>query len=129
MRAIDTNIIVRALAHDDPVQTAAVERLLAGGDLYVPLTVLLEAEWVLRTLYAQPPTRLIAALRNFVSLPGIAVERPAVAARALDDADGGMDFADALHLAGAAHCAAFVSFDVRLRKAAVRLGRLPVTMP
>jgi predicted nucleic acid-binding protein len=41
----------------------------------------------------------------------------------------GMDFADALHLATAAGCAAFASFDRRLAKAAKRLSQIAVRHP
>ena len=40
-----------------------------------------------------------------------------------------LDFADALHLAGAAHCDAFATFDRRLVKAATRVGAIPVRAP
>jgi predicted nucleic-acid-binding protein len=50
MRAIDTNILVRALVRDDAVQSAKAEALLQGDEqLYVPVTVILELEWVLRS--------------------------------------------------------------------------------
>jgi predicted nucleic acid-binding protein len=40
-----------------------------------------------------------------------------------------MDFADALHLAAAEGCTAFVSFDQRFAKAAKRLGQMEVRHP
>jgi predicted nucleic acid-binding protein len=49
--------------------------------------------------------------------------------QALDGTDAGMDFADALHLAGSSHCEAFASFDRKLAKASKRLGALPVLEP
>ena len=51
MIGIDTNIIVRMITRDDPVQTAIVDRILddAGTEwLYVSLVVLAELAWVLR---------------------------------------------------------------------------------
>ncbi len=48
---------------------------------------------------------------------------------ALDWAAEGMDLADAMHLAGARDCAAFVSFDRALAKTADRLSALPVVEP
>jgi predicted nucleic acid-binding protein len=54
---------------------------------------------------------------------------PAVLIQALDWADRGMDFADALHLASAADCDAFASFDAELRRTAAKLGALTVRAP
>jgi predicted nucleic-acid-binding protein len=56
MASLDTNILVRYLFEDDPQQLAAAKRLLraairAGETLFVPITVLLELEWVLRSNY------------------------------------------------------------------------------
>lgn len=49
MRAIDTNILVRLVARDEPEQLRiAAEIVEAGGVLVLP-TVLLETEWVLRS--------------------------------------------------------------------------------
>jgi predicted nucleic-acid-binding protein len=41
----------------------------------------------------------------------------------------GMDFADALDLAAAEGCTAFISFDQRLAKAAKRLSQMEVRQP
>ena len=50
-------------------------------------------------------------------------------AQALDWMEGGMDFAGALHLAKAARCDAFVSFDRRLARVTVRHGAVKVREP
>jgi predicted nucleic acid-binding protein len=56
----------------------------------------------------------------------VTLEDPALAATALDSRAEGMDFADALHLAKAEGCTAFVSFDQRYAKAAKRLSQMEV---
>jgi predicted nucleic acid-binding protein len=43
--------------------------------------------------------------------------------------EAGLDFADALHLAKAAGCEAFVTFDQRFARAATRLGAVQVRAP
>ncbi len=48
---VDTNIIVRLLTHDDPVQSAKADALFKKDHLFIPDTVLLETEWVLRYAY------------------------------------------------------------------------------
>ena len=44
MRALDTNVLVRALVHDDPVQGRRAEVCLNAQPVYVPVTVILELE-------------------------------------------------------------------------------------
>ena len=72
-----------------------------------------KSEWVLRSVYGLSRTEVAAALRAFAGLPGLSVESPAVLSEALDHAERGMDFADALHLGAAARCEALLTFDLR----------------
>ena len=122
MRAVDTNVLVRFLAGDDPDQSPKARALVEAGDLLVPLTVMLEAEWVLRSVYGHKGSQVAAALRAFAGLPGVSVEAPERLATALDRAEAGMDFADALHLGGAEGCEALLTFDRRFVKAARAMG-------
>ena len=55
MIAADTNVIVRLLTDDEPRQTAQARRLFETETIFLPKTVLLEAEWVLRRLYRLDP--------------------------------------------------------------------------
>jgi predicted nucleic-acid-binding protein len=49
MIAVDSNVLARYLLNDDPEQTKASVRLLAGRELIdVPLSVWLELVWVLQ---------------------------------------------------------------------------------
>ena len=50
MRAVDTNVLVRLLARDDPEQVSRAEAFVARG-AWVPLLVLAEAVWVLDSVY------------------------------------------------------------------------------
>jgi predicted nucleic-acid-binding protein len=129
VRAVDTNVVVRFLAGDDPAQTASARQLIEGGDIFVSTSVLLETEWVLRRGYGFTAARLVRALRDFAGLPGVALEDPQLAARALDWAEQGLDFADALHLGAAQGCTAFLSFDRKLAKAAAGMSDLKVVSP
>lgn len=129
MRAIDTNILVRFLTRDDPAQATKASKVVEAGDLFVATTVLLEAEWVLRSAYGIPADRIVAALRAFAGLPGVALEDAPLAASALDLAETGMDFADALHLARAQGCTAFLTFDRRLVKRAAGVAGVEVLEP
>lgn len=129
MRSVDTNVVVRFLTDDEPRQAARARAVVAAGDLYLTLTVLLETEWVLRVTYGLARTKVIGLLRTFCGLPGIEVENGEVATTALDWADTGLEFADALHLAGSGSCAAFVSFDPALTRRAKGLSLVPVVEP
>jgi predicted nucleic-acid-binding protein len=129
VRAIDTNVVVRFLTNDDKRQARAARDAIAGGDILIPTTVLLESEWVLRGAYGFTGADIVAAMRGLVGLPGVAAENPANLAQALDWMSRGMDFADALHLSSATGCSAFLTFDHRLVKAAAKLAPLAVQAP
>ena len=129
MLAIDTNVIVRYLTGDQPGQFAKAKALIDGEDVFVCTTVLLETEWVLRSVYGYGPAQLAGALRAFAGLPRITLEDPTLAAKALDWMINGVDFADALHLAKAVGCDAFISFDRRFAAAANAVSEVRVREP
>ena len=129
MLAVDTNVIVRYLTRDDSEQFAKANALISGEDVYVCTTVLLETEWVLRRGYRFGREQVIAALGAFAGLPRVTLEDPASTAKALDWTLRGMDFADALHVAKAQGCEAFVSFDQRLAAAANAISDVKIRTP
>lgn len=122
MLAIDTNLIVRYLTGDHAKQSARARALIDGEPVFVAITVLLEVEWVLRSAYAYQAADVARALRVFAGLPTATVEDGAMVAAALDLAEKGMDFADALHLTRTGHCEGVVTFDRKLVKAAKAVG-------
>lgn len=111
MIAIDANVIVRYVTGDHPEQSARARELIDGNPVFVALTVMLEAEWVLRSVYAFGAAEVARALRSFAGLPNVTVADAGVVATALDLAEKGMDFADALHLGLSADCEGFATFD------------------
>jgi predicted nucleic-acid-binding protein len=123
--AIDTNLVVRLLVVDDVDQADRAEAVLRGGSVLVPKTVLLECEWVLRSGYGIAGPEIAGGLRRLLGLPGVTVEDAPAVARALDWYEGGLDFADALHLASAAGAARFATFDRVLIRRARRLDDAP----
>ena len=48
MIALDTNVLARFYLNDEPVQARVAARLLMEEDIFIPKTVLLELEWVMR---------------------------------------------------------------------------------
>ena len=129
MLAIDTNVLVRYLTGDHPEQSPKARALVDAHDIFVPLTVMLETEWVLRSAYGFAAVQVATALRAFAGLPHVTVEHPARLAQALHRAGNGMDFADALHLGGVEHCDALLTFDKRFIKAALAAGIDTVRAP
>jgi predicted nucleic-acid-binding protein len=122
MLAVDTNLVVRYLAGDHPRQSARARKVIDDAEVFVSITVMLEVEWVLRSVYEYQPEDVCRALRAFAGLPGVRVEDETLVATALDRVQRGMDFADALHLGKAGHCEAMVTFDRRFIKAAEAAG-------
>ena len=111
--AADTNILLRGVLRDDPVQSHLAERALESAELVViSVPVLCEFVWVLRQDYKKPPSDIAAAIRVLMDSPNAVMNQPAVeAGLALLDAGG--DFADGAiayegHWLGADE---FVSFD------------------
>ncbi len=122
MLGIDTNLIVRYLTGDHPRQSQRARKLIDGQPVFAAVTVILEVEWVLRSTYGYGAADVAQALRAFAGLPTVTVEDEPAVATALDLAEKGIDFADALHLIKSAHCDGFASFDRRLIKAAKAAG-------
>lgn len=117
---VDTNVWVRYVTNDDPVQARrAVKLLSAAGAVFVPKTVLLELEWVLRAAYGLPGPAIMKAMLHILGLPFVSAEQSGQVAQALGWYRDGLDFADALHVAGCGTVESFHSFDTDL----VRKGR------
>jgi predicted nucleic-acid-binding protein len=129
MIAIDTNVVVRFLVADDLDQFQIAKRLIQSERIFVPSSVLLETEWVLRDGYEFSKSDALAALRDLLNLENVVAEDRATAMQALAWGSAGMDFADALHLAASKSCVALASFDLEFAKVARRLGATPVRAP
>ena len=128
--AIDTNVVVRFLTRDDPVQAARARSLIEKELILLPTAVVLETAWVLRRTYRYDHAAISTGIRHFIGLPGVRVEDAAAVARALDWYDRGLDFADALHLASSGKASAFATFDRALRRRARAIsGIMPVIPP
>src|SRR5690348_13469031 len=104
MLAIDTNLIVRYLVNDDRAQAEKARKLIDNNEVFVCTTVLLETEWVLRSVYGFSAARCSRALSDFAGLPHVNLEDVIAVAKALDWMSKGVDFADGLHLAKADGC-------------------------
>ena len=124
MIAVDTHILLRTFVADDPVQARIAQHLMGHtGGVFVSKTVLVEVEWVLRSLYRQTPAQIHFGLSGLLGLPNVVSENPEQVFQAMEDFAAGMDFADALHVASNQADAGFYSFDRKLTKRAALLGR------
>lgn len=120
MIALDTNVLARYLLADDAAQAERAARLLESGKrLFVPVTVCLELAWVLRSEGVNKAD-VLEAFRHLRGLPHVEWQHGEALTKTLPWAQSGLDLADAIHLALAAHCEAMASFDERFRDGAER---------
>ena len=131
MRAVDTNILVRFYLRDDATQGRIAAGVLATGDVFVPKTVILELEWVLRYVAEQAEDKVMDCLAHLIALPGVTVEDRDEIETAIGQCRKGIDFADALHLAASQSCSELLTFDDRGYARRARKLRLkpPVRIP
>ncbi len=126
----DTNLLVRAAAADDPVQSAAAAATLRAAELVaVSTAVLCEFCWVMLRAYGHSPAEVAQAIRALVAAGTTRVDRAAVEA-GLTMLEAGGDFADGAIAADGARLGGevFVSFDrqaVRLLKRTGVAARAP----
>lgn len=130
MIVLDTNVWVRYVTNDDQLQARRALRLLERADeVFLPKTVLLEIEWVLRAAYGLKPAAVRKAMLHILGLPMVTAEAAGQVAAAIDYHAQGYDFADALHLAASEGAAVFYTFDEgfirRGGQAAPKVTRVP----
>ena len=82
MRAIDTNVLVRLIARDDPDQVAAAETFIAAG-AWVPQLVLAEALWVLESVYERKPAQMATAIEMLLRHKDLTLQESDTVAAAL----------------------------------------------
>lgn len=122
MTAVDTNVLVRLLVRDDDAQGKASQRLFATEDIFIPDTVLLETEWVLRAAFDLEPADVCAAFRRICGLRNVSVSDAPLVAKVIDWHEAGLDFADAFHLALSKDQESMKTFDAAFIKAARKTG-------
>lgn len=126
MIGLDTNILVRYFARDDPILTPVADALLdslsEGTRGFVPTVVLVELIWTMDKRYGADASELIEIVEYLTRSADLVVESDAVVQSALRlFVSTSIDFADCLILrtcqvAGCGHTA---TFD---RKAARAIG-------
>ncbi len=129
MIAVDTNLLVRILTNDDPIQARRAVKILKSDDIYIPKTVLLETEWVLRHAYEIGRPNIINGFQKLLGLPNVSVEDPDSIYQAISWYENKFDFTDALHLASSRRCESFATFDSSLIKKAQLFSSMEMIKP
>lgn len=121
MIGIDTNVLVRYLVRDDEAQFQAASRLVsdciaARQPVLIPLLVMLETEWVLRSRYRIPKLEIATVFTRLLESKEVAFEDE----ESLEEAlyawkDSSADFADCMIVAKSRRlgCSGLMTFDAR----------------
>jgi predicted nucleic acid-binding protein len=117
---VDTNILARLATGDVKTEHAAARKLFAGPVLILA-TVLLELEWVLRSVYGYSPAQFLAFTQWLSASANVHFEHSETMHEALRLHELGFDYADALHLA-AAKGQPLATFDKALLRRARKHG-------
>ncbi len=118
MIGLDTNVIVRYLAQDDPVQSAKASRfierqLTVANPGFITTVAIVETVWVLDRAYGLSDKEIAAALESILQTDVFVVENEQeVFTAAVALREGWASFADAFiaALAARAGCAHSVTF-------------------
>ena len=108
MPALDTNVLVRYLVADEVAQQCIAKQFInrcinEGLGLFIPVTVVLELEWVLRSSFGFIKDDVMATLARLFSSVELRFESESALEVALQlYRKGSADFADCLHVALAA---------------------------
>ena len=129
MITIDTNVLVRLLTGDHPVQSRASRALFASEDIFIPDTVWLETEWVLRAAYGLSRDDIGHAFQQVCGLPNVRVNDARRLAQIIDWHLLGVDFVDAFHLASSPPTVALKTFDGAFIKLATKHTTRSVERP
>ncbi len=128
MIGLDTNVVIRYLTHDDPIQTAAAVRLMdslsSDSPGFLSLIVMVELVWVLEASYRLKKKEIEQVLDTLLRSRELVIERTEVVAQALRRFSASRaDFADCLieRCGHSVECKHTVTFD---QKAADGAGML-----
>jgi predicted nucleic-acid-binding protein len=128
---LDSNVLVRYVAQDEPRQATRASRLLeeeltADRPGFVSLVALAETAWVLESVYAADRPTILRVVRGLLGAANVRVQESEAVALAADDVEStAIDFADALiaRVARSHGCAHTLTFD---RRAARQRGFQPL---
>ena len=98
---IDTNVLLRMVFNDDPMQRSAAlafgKKISKANPGFVSLIVLVELNWSLRSRYRQPKQVVLQTVRDLLHTRGLVFESFDTVVRALEVAEKSKaEFADAI---------------------------------
>jgi predicted nucleic-acid-binding protein len=119
MYGLDTNVLIRYLLRDDPVQAeqarATIESAVQSGEpVVICLLTMLESEWVLRSCASLDKRAVISTFRMLLETRDIRIEQEETLEEALYlYENNNTDFADCIMAARYARlgCSAMLTFD------------------
>jgi len=83
MRAVDTNVLVRILARDDPKPVRVADEFVSAG-AWVSLLALAETMWVLTTVYERDAAEVGASVEQLLNHKDLILQDHEVVAAALE---------------------------------------------
>lgn len=129
MIAIDTNVLVRLLIGDNTAQYKACLNLFSKEEIFIPDSVVLESEWVLRAAYDLEPAEVCNSFKKVFGLANVSLANGPLVAQAISWHEAGLDFADAFHLAQSQGQDSLKTFDGEFIKRAKTLTEFRVEKP
>lgn len=128
--AVDTNVLARALVDDGSDQAQRSRTLLSEKEIFVPDSVLLETEWLLRSIMKLDRTHINRTFATLVASANISFSNRNGIADVVAWHGSGLDFADAMHLRASDGCDGLASFDADFKRRAKKVtGAPPIITP
>lgn len=90
--AIDTCVIIRLLTKDNLEQYQKSYELIKKNQIFIPDTVILETQWILKAAYNYTPEMICQNLRWLCSLINVHLENSTAVAVAIAWYKSGLDF-------------------------------------
>ncbi len=129
MIAVDTNVIIRFLTRDNERQYKKSYSIFNVQEIFIPDTVILETEWVLRYAYNFEPEDICNAFVSLFGLKNVHLSNPSLIVQAIEWHRQGMDFSDAMHLSHCQQYEKLYTFDKKFSSEAKNLTRCSVVLP
>jgi len=129
MIAVDTNITIRFFTRDDERQYKKSFTIFNTKEVFIPDTVILETEWVLRYAYKFSREDICDAFINLFGLKNVHLSNPTFIAQAIEWHKLGLDFSVALHLTQCQQYEKLYTFDKKFISKAKNLTDCLVVLP
>lgn len=114
----DTNVLVRVIVADDIAQAEVAQSVLLSADLIaIPLPVMCELCWVLKSRYTVDRMEIADVIRKLIASANVATD-PAAVEAGLAVLEAGGDFADGViaYQGGMLGGEVFATFDAKAAK-------------